>query len=321
MSRNGNNRITLSEDRIPKAWYNITADVPVTFAAGAAPRHRPADRPGRPGAALSDGADRAGGEHRARTSRSRSRCARCTSCGGPRRWSARAAWKRCWTRRPTSTTSTRASARPAATSPTPPWRRPSTTSRKASSGSATETGAGQWGSALALACQLVRPGVQGLHGQGQLPAKALPPLDDADVGRDGVGQPQRRDRGGPQHPGRGSRLARQPGHRHQRGGRGGGHQRRRHQVLAGQRAQPRAAAPDGHRPGGAASRWRWPASSPTWSSAAWAAAATLPGSPSPSCAKSLSTGSEDALRGRRADRLPVADPRASMPTTLATRPS
>ena len=31
MSLNGNNRILLSEDRIPKAWYNITADAPVTF--------------------------------------------------------------------------------------------------------------------------------------------------------------------------------------------------------------------------------------------------------------------------------------------------
>ncbi len=32
----------------------------------------------------------------------------------------------------------------------------------------TETGAGQWGSALAMACSDVRPGVPGLHGQGQL---------------------------------------------------------------------------------------------------------------------------------------------------------
>jgi len=31
MSLNGNNRITLSENRIPKAWYNIVADAPVTF--------------------------------------------------------------------------------------------------------------------------------------------------------------------------------------------------------------------------------------------------------------------------------------------------
>ncbi len=31
MSLNDNNRIVLSEDRIPKAWYNITADAPVNF--------------------------------------------------------------------------------------------------------------------------------------------------------------------------------------------------------------------------------------------------------------------------------------------------
>lgn len=31
MSRNGNYRILLSEDRIPKAWYNIAADSPVAF--------------------------------------------------------------------------------------------------------------------------------------------------------------------------------------------------------------------------------------------------------------------------------------------------
>ena len=31
MSLNGNYRIVLSEDRIPKAWYNIAADAPVTF--------------------------------------------------------------------------------------------------------------------------------------------------------------------------------------------------------------------------------------------------------------------------------------------------
>ena len=47
----------------------------------------------------------------------------------------------------------------------------------------TETGAGQWGSALAFACSLVRHAVQGLHGQGELPAEALPPLDDAHLGR------------------------------------------------------------------------------------------------------------------------------------------
>jgi tryptophan synthase beta chain len=32
MSLNGNNRIVLSEERVPKAWYNIAADAPVSFA-------------------------------------------------------------------------------------------------------------------------------------------------------------------------------------------------------------------------------------------------------------------------------------------------
>ena len=56
---------------------------------------------------------------------------------------------------------------------------------------ATETGAGQWGSALALACQPVRPGMHGLHGAGQLRPEAVPPHDDARLGRGGVPQPQR----------------------------------------------------------------------------------------------------------------------------------
>ena len=60
---------------------------------------------------------------------------------------------------------------------------------------------------------------------------------------------------------RGSRLDRQPRDRDQRGRRGG-RQPRGHEVLARQRPQPRAAAPDGHRPGGDRSRWRWPARCP-----------------------------------------------------------
>ena len=59
---------------------------------------------------------------------------------------------------------------------------------------ATETGAGQWGSALWPSPAAVRHRVQGLHGQGQLRAEALPPLDDADLGRQRDAQPQRRDR-------------------------------------------------------------------------------------------------------------------------------
>ena len=51
---------------------------------------------------------------------------------------------------------------------------------------ATETGAGQWGSSLAFAGQLFGLEVHRLHGAGQLRAEALPPLDDAHLGRGGV---------------------------------------------------------------------------------------------------------------------------------------
>ena len=49
---------------------------------------------------------------------------------------------------------------------------------------ATETGAGQWGSAVALAAAALRARVQGLHGQGLVRAEAVPALDDGDLGRD-----------------------------------------------------------------------------------------------------------------------------------------
>ena len=50
----------------------------------------------------------------------------------------------------------------------------------------TETGAGQWGTALELRVQRLRPGLPGLHGQGELQPEALPADDDADLGRRGL---------------------------------------------------------------------------------------------------------------------------------------
>jgi hypothetical protein len=47
----------------------------------------------------------------------------------------------------------------------------------------TETGAGQWGSALAMACAFFRPGVQGLHGARQLRPEALSPRADGGLRR------------------------------------------------------------------------------------------------------------------------------------------
>ena len=54
---------------------------------------------------------------------------------------------------------------------------------------ATETGAGQWGSALAFAVRLLRPHLQGLHGAGLVQPEAVPPGDDRDLGGEVVPSP------------------------------------------------------------------------------------------------------------------------------------
>jgi hypothetical protein len=113
----------------------------------------------------------------------------------------------------------------------------------------TETGAGQWGSALAMACRffgleckvyMVKVSYEQKPYRRVLMetwgAQVVPsPSPDTQAGRAVLAR----------EPG----LARQPRHRHQRGG-GGRGQQGRHEVLPGQRAKPRAPAPDGDRPGG-----------------------------------------------------------------------
>ena len=115
---------------------------------------------------------------------------------------------------------------------------------------ATETGAGQWGSALSLACQMfdlectVYMVKVSYH---QKPyRRSMMQIWGADVIPSPSDQTERR----PRRSGRGPGVPRQPRHRHQRGGRGRRHPPR-HQVLPGQRPQPRPAAPDHHRPGSA----------------------------------------------------------------------
>ena len=113
----------------------------------------------------------------------------------------------------------------------------------------TETGAGQWGSALAFAAALFGLAARGLDGAGVLRPEALPQDADGDLRRDGAPEPVRPHQRGPGGAGRAPGLHRQPGHRDQRGGRGG-RGRPERPVRAGQRAEPRADAPDGHRRGG-----------------------------------------------------------------------
>ena len=99
--------------------------------------------------------------------------------------------------------------------------------------------------------QLLRPRVRGLHGEGLLPAEALPAQPHADVRRERHAEPFRPDERGPLDPRAGSRVARLARHRHLGGGRGGGHQRRRQEVLARLGAEPCPPAPDRDRPRGA----------------------------------------------------------------------
>src|SRR5207302_10213818 len=103
---------------------------------------------------------------------------------------------------------------------------------------ATETGAGQWGSSLAFAGAPLRARGHGLHGAHQLRAEALSPLDDADLGCEGLRLPHGQDERGARHSREGPALQRVPRHRDFRSGRGRG-DARRYEVLARFGAQSR----------------------------------------------------------------------------------
>ena len=268
-------KFVLDESRIPRAWYNIAADLPVAALPAAPPGHRPADRAGRPRPAVPDGAHRPGGLGRARDRDPRT---------GPRRLPAVPAEPAL----PRPSAGARAryagphllqvrgrAARPAATSRTPRSRRPSTTRRRASSGwrprRAPGSGGARWPSpgaffGLEVKVYMVRASYD------QKPYRRI--LMET-YGAEVVASPSLTTNYGRAVLGRDARQPGLAGDGHQRGGRGRG-DARRHQVRPRLGPQPRAAAPDGHRPGGASSRWGWPASRRTSSSAAPAAARTSP---------------------------------------------
>ena len=94
------------------------------------------------------------------------------------------------------------------------------------------------------------PGPRRVDGARLLRPEAVPQDADGGLRGDRVPQPVAGDVVWPGGPGRSPGLPGQPGHRDQRGG-GAGRGRRRGALLARQRAQPRADAPDRHRRGGA----------------------------------------------------------------------
>ena len=115
----------------------------------------------------------------------------------------------------------------------------------------TETGAGQWGSALAFACAQYGLDCEVWQVRASYDQKPYRKIMIETFGGDRAPQPVDAHGRGPGDPGRAPRLDRVARDRDQRGRRG----RRpgpEHQLRAGQRAQPRAAAPDRDRGGGTA---------------------------------------------------------------------
>ena len=115
----------------------------------------------------------------------------------------------------------------------------------------TETGAGQWGTALAFACAQYGLDCEVWQVRASYDQKPYRKIMIETFGGTVHPSPSTLTAAGPGDPGRAPRLDRVARHRDQRGGRG----RRpgpEHQLRAGQRAQPRAAAPDRDRRGGAA---------------------------------------------------------------------
>ncbi len=236
-------KILLSEDQLPDRWYNILPDLPEPLG----PFLHPGDpasrwaRPTWPRSSRWRSSSRR--SRRSAGSTSPTRCATSTGCGGRRRSIAPTGWRRRSTPRRGSTSSTRASPPPARTSRTPRCRRRTTTPPRGSHRLTTETGAGQWGSALAFAGALF--GVEVFVymvriSYDQKPYRrammetwgaqvAASPTDRTTFGRS-----RARARPG---------VAGQPRHRHLRGGRGGGDPRG-HPLLARLGGQPRPPPPD-----------------------------------------------------------------------------
>ena len=115
----------------------------------------------------------------------------------------------------------------------------------------TETGAGQWGSALSFACQLFGIECKVYMVRVSYDQKPYRRLMMEAWGGKVVPSPSRETRGRARGAGEGPAVAREPRHRDLGGGRGG-RPARGHEVLARLGAEPRPDAPDGHRARGAA---------------------------------------------------------------------
>ena len=179
----------LDEDRIPSAWYNIAADLPEPPPPPLHPGHRPADRPGRPRAALPDGADQAGRQHRARDRDPRSGARRLRALPTPPLYRAH----RLETALDTPAhiyykyegVSPSGSHKPNTAIAQAFYNKQEGVTRLA-----TETGAGQWGSALAFAGSVFGLEVKVFMVRASYDQKPYRRDPDGDVRRAGRAQPQ-----------------------------------------------------------------------------------------------------------------------------------
>ena len=194
-------KILLEEAEIPKSWYNIQADLPHPLAPGLNPVTLNPLRPARSDPHLSHGPHHAGSLHGALDPDPRRRSAKFTASGGQRR-SIRATRLEKAINTPARIYYKYEGVSPAGS------HKPNTAIAQAFYNKkagikrlATETGAGQWGSALSLACNCLRPGMHGLYGEGQLRTETLPPFAHAGLGWQGLGQPQPGHRSRTQDPG------------------------------------------------------------------------------------------------------------------------
>ena len=229
---------------MPTRWYNIIADLPAPPPPPLHPGHAAAGRAGRPRPAVPDGADRAGGRPASGTSTSRARCSTSTGCGGRRRCSGRTGWRGARHPGPDLLQVRGRLARPARTSRTPPCRRPTTTPGGHPAADHRDRRRAV-GHRARVRLRAVRAGVRDLAGRRVVRPEAVPADHDGDLRRE-VHPPVAtltRPAGAilAEHPDSPARSA-SPSARRSRWPPGRGHQ-----LRPGQRAQPRAAAPDRHR--------------------------------------------------------------------------
>ena len=206
----------LGEQDIPKSWYNINADLPVPLDP-VSTRHETAHWPGRPGGDLPPRRHRTGDEHRPRDRDPRTGARRLPPVAPVAAVPAPAVWRRPSRRLPGSI---QVRGRQSRGQPQAQHRH--------TPGLLQQGGRGQpnyhrdrrraVGLLAGTRRGVLRIGNRRLHGQGELPAEALPPRLHGNLRGPVHRQPERHHRVRAGHPGRAPGQHREPGYRHQRGG-------------------------------------------------------------------------------------------------------